>query len=103
VQQNQTFLAYQYVQAAIAALGAQQLPGTEPAGEERIVKKPPQQGSQQEAIVTGTVTYLRAKNERAPSGEILKALTDQGMEESQNERMRNGGILVSTGRKGRTR
>jgi hypothetical protein len=80
LQQNRTFLAYQHIQAAIMALSAEsrhQSPGDELP--ERITKKPARQGSQQEAIVTGAMTYLRAKNDRAPSSEILGVLTGQGV------------------------
>jgi hypothetical protein len=82
LQRNPTFLAYQHIQAVIAALGAQpgqQLSDKEPAAAEKVTKKSPKQGSQQEAILTGAVKYLRMKNERAQSGDILKALTDQGV------------------------
>ena len=80
---NPNFLAYEHVQAAIVALAknkdVEQLTPSEPAVSERNGRQSFKSGSQSEAILTATVTYLREKKARAQSAEILSVLTDKGI------------------------
>jgi hypothetical protein len=82
LQQNQTFQAYRYAQAIIAALEAE--------AERRPSQEPPlidktsgrqsfKPGTQAETILMASAAYIRQKNARAPSGEILEALMKQGI------------------------
>ncbi len=81
LRQNRTFQAYQYAQAVIAALGAPETPQPPSQQQPNIEKTNSRQsfkpGTQAETILMASAAYIRQKNARAPSGEILKALTEQ--------------------------
>jgi hypothetical protein len=85
LQQNRLFRAYHHAEAAVAALNAE-ASGTQPpsqqemapetTGRQRQFSKP---GTQTATILTAAEAYLREKGSRAPSGEILKVVTSQGI------------------------
>jgi hypothetical protein len=83
LRQNKTFQAYQHAQAVIAALEAEAEQRPSQAPPPSIEKTNGRQsfkpGTQAETILMASAAYIRQKSARAPSGEILKALTEQGI------------------------
>jgi hypothetical protein len=83
LQQNQTFQAYRYAQAIIAGLEAEaeRRPSLEPPPviDKTSGRQSFKPGTQAETILMASAAYIRQKSARAPSGEILKALTEQGI------------------------
>jgi hypothetical protein len=83
LRQSRTFQAYQYAQAVIAALEAEEIPQRSTQQQPNVEKTNSRQsfkpGTQAETILMASAAYIRQRNARAPSGEILKALTEQGI------------------------
>jgi hypothetical protein len=83
LRQNKTFQAYQHAQAIIAALGAQETPQLPSQQQPNVEKTNSRQsfkpGTQAETVLMASAAYIRQKKARAPSGEILKALTEKGI------------------------
>lgn len=77
--QNETFMAFQHAQVIVSALSRKVVnpPSREIATGSPA--EPSKKGTRTTLIVDAAVEFLRRKGSRAPSGEILAALTHAGI------------------------